>query len=235
MIGNVRYALYYAPAADTALWRFGSAVLGYDAATGRELPLLAPHGIATEAWHDLTTEPRRYGFHATLKAPFRIAAGGESGLIEALASFCAGRRPVGIGPLVVSALPAADDRGFVAFVPRNPPAALGQLEQDVVTMFDAFRLPLSPAEREKRRPERLSARQRDYLDRYGYPFVLDEFRFHMTLSGPIRDATAIAERLGDAASERGCPSDLAVDGLCLFGQASPDARFTILKRFCFAG
>lgn len=235
MSGNARYALYYAPAAETPLWRFGSAVLGHDAATGRDLPLLTPDGIAAEAWHELTSEPRRYGFHATLKAPFRIAPGDESGLIAALAAFCADRRPVGIGPLVVSALPAADDRGFVAFVPQSPPAALGELERDVVTKFEPFRLPLSPAEREKRRPERLSVRQRDYLDRYGYPFVLDEFRFHMTLSGPVRNAAAIAARLGAAARQKGCPAELTIDALCLFHQASPDERFSILRRFTFAG
>ena len=70
-----RYAVYYAPAADSALWRFGSATLGYDALTGEDLPFAVPPGCDLALWPAFTEEPRRYGFHATLKAPFELADG----------------------------------------------------------------------------------------------------------------------------------------------------------------
>ena len=81
----MRYAIYYAPDPASALWLFGSSVLGYDARTGRNVPLLAPAGISLADWEMATTDPRRYGFHATLKAPFRLALGmSEAALLDAV-------------------------------------------------------------------------------------------------------------------------------------------------------
>lgn len=74
-----RYALYYTPAADSALWRFGSATLGYDAITGRDIAFAVPPGCEALDWQELIAEPRRYGFHATLKAPFELANGRNEG------------------------------------------------------------------------------------------------------------------------------------------------------------
>ena len=82
---QVRYALYYTPPPDSPLWRFGCAVIGYDSVLGCDVPLALPEGWSTDDWRAATTEPRRYGFHATLKAPFRLAAGStEDDLLEAV-------------------------------------------------------------------------------------------------------------------------------------------------------
>ena len=64
-----RYAIYYTPAPGSDLDRFGAQLLGYDAFTGVDLPF--PDSILQMSpdWHDLTRDPRKYGFHATLKAP----------------------------------------------------------------------------------------------------------------------------------------------------------------------
>src|SRR5215468_10868409 len=63
-----RYAIYFAPAPESSLWRFGSATIGYNAASGRDIPATPPVGYEHAVWDRLTEEPRRYGFHATLKA-----------------------------------------------------------------------------------------------------------------------------------------------------------------------
>src|SRR4051794_24659558 len=111
-----RYAIYFAPPPESALWRFGSGVLGYDASTGADAPLLAPDGFLPAEWRDLTAEPRRYGFHATLKAPFRLAEGAtEADLAAAMARFAAQRPPVST-ELFVTALGS-----FVALAPRGQP------------------------------------------------------------------------------------------------------------------
>ncbi|MEN3351695.1 MAG: hypothetical protein V7632_5330, partial [Bradyrhizobium sp.] len=79
MASHPRYAIYHAPAPDSVLHRFGSTMLGYDAASGDDLRF--PDGV-TPDWRELTQDPRKYGFHATLKAPISLADGkDEAGLI----------------------------------------------------------------------------------------------------------------------------------------------------------
>src|SRR5262249_54746601 len=54
-----------------------------------------------------------------------------------------------------------------------------------VTAFDNFRSPVTPEERRRRLGAGLTNRQIENLDRWGYPYVLEDFRFHMTLTGPV--------------------------------------------------
>ena len=70
-----RYAIYYVPDADSALSRFGAEILGYDPFTGNDV--LVPGDLIMQApdWPALIKDPRKYGFHATLKAPFPLAPG----------------------------------------------------------------------------------------------------------------------------------------------------------------
>jgi Protein of unknown function (DUF1045) len=180
MTGQSRYAIYYAPSPDTPLWQFGSSVLGYDAATGLDIPGFSLHGHTAAQWAELTKRPRTYGFHATLKAPFHLAAGDDAQLRQHLARFCAARTPFRLGPLAVTAIQDQPGHGFVALTPAKFSPELIALERDVVVGFDPFRRAMTEDERHKRKPDTLSPRQRTYLDTYGYPFVLEEFRFHMT-------------------------------------------------------
>jgi Protein of unknown function (DUF1045) len=68
-----RYAIYFVPAAGSDLYRFGSSILGYDCYTGEAVT--HPDDVTGDAasWCSITEEPRRYGFHATLKAPFHLS------------------------------------------------------------------------------------------------------------------------------------------------------------------
>ena len=64
-------------------------------------------------WHDLTEDPRKYGFHATLKAPMSLAPGKtEAGLVAACESFAATPRPIPVIEPVVDSI-----SGFIAVVP----------------------------------------------------------------------------------------------------------------------
>lgn len=226
-----RYAVYLAPPPASALWRFGSAVLGYDAQTGEEVapPVLA--GFDRESWHRLTGEPRRYGFHGTLKAPFRLAAGmREADLVTAIAAACAAERAFLLPALEVRALGA-----FIALMAPAPPQALDALAERMVLGLDALRAPLTDAERAKRRPERLTDRQRAYLDAYGYPYVREEFRFHMTLTGPLAgdDLARAHAALAGAYVASGARAALPVAEVGLYVQAGPAARFRLARRFAF--
>jgi hypothetical protein len=228
-----RYALYLAPPPDTPLWAFGSGVIGYDAATGRELHGFAPEGHQPAAWRAMTEAPRLYGFHATLKAPFRLAEGAALAALEnELATFTAMRAAFDLGPLAVEAI--GSGQGFAALVPTRPSPELQDLETEAVAHFDRFRAPPTAEEIAKRRPHALTERQRASLERFGYPYVGPDFRFHMTLSGPVADAPGIADRLADAMANAIGSAHLLVEALVLFEQPAPGERFRIRRRFGFA-
>jgi putative phosphonate metabolism protein len=225
-----RYAIYFAPGPDSALWRWGCRVLGYDAARATDVEPLVPAGFTREAWLRLTAEPRRYGFHATLKAPFRLKPGfSPDDLVETCRRFAAARDGFTVDGLGVAALGR-----FVALRVGTRSAPLDRLAAEAVTAFETFRAPLTDAEREKRLKAGLDARQLSYLDAYGYPYVLDEFRFHMTLTGAVEAAHLPQVEAGLAESYRAeARGPMPVDAISLFVQPSPDARFTILGRYAF--
>lgn len=221
---SARYALYYAPEPSSALWRFGSAVLGYDAATGEAIEALTPEGVTADDWTSMTNDPRRYGFHATLKAPFHLASGvDEVDLVVALARFAEKQATVALGTCSIEVVEGA----FVALIPRRAPAELAALEQAVVTGFDAFRAPLTEADRSRRNLNALSPRQRQQLEQWGYPYVLDDFRFHMTLSGRLAAPAPIAASLQGLWAARQDTPDLSIDRIALFRQM-PGERFRII-------
>ncbi|GJE47598.1 hypothetical protein GOFOIKOB_0623 [Methylobacterium tardum] len=220
-----RYALYCLPAPGSRLEAFGRGVLGYDNVSGEPVP--HPEGLNVLA--TVTAGARTYGFHATLKAPLRLAAGAtEAGLIAAARDLAAAHPPVAVGPLTVAALGA-----FLALVPEDPPPGLGLLAAECVAALDPFRAPLTEAERAKRRPERLDPRGRALLDRWGYPYVFEAFRFHMTLTDALPEAERDAwhRRLSEAYAASG-PEPLVIDALGLLAQdgAGP---FRLLARLPF--
>ncbi len=227
-----RYAVYLAPPPMSALWRFGCDVLGRDAVTGERRSGFAIDGIDAEAWRELTAEPRRYGFHATLKAPFRLAAGMSADeLFQAVAALAGALAPFEAGPLGVSTLAAGTNRAFVALTPIAPSGELTRLENAVVRSLDHFRAPLTDGERLRRDPARLTPRQRDTFETWGYPFALDEFRPHFTLTNAIAEAETIAAALAQEFERRVASPLLRVDALALFAESGPDRAFTILRRF----
>ncbi|MDQ0503836.1 DUF1045 domain-containing protein [Xanthobacter agilis] len=223
-----RYAVYLAPATESPLWRFGSAIIGYDAATGAEPPAPDIAGFDPENWHALTAEPRRYGFHGTLKAPFRLADDKTEADLDALLhAFAAEHHPFELPPLVVRAIGT-----FVALVPPGPVPTLDDLARCAVVEVDPARAPLTPEELARRRPDQLSARQRAHLDRYGYPYVCEDFRFHMTLTGPLEDAahTHALNALTEAYAASGASVPLRVSDVGLYVQDRPGARFRLARR-----
>lgn len=225
MTGFPRYAIYFAAGRDAALSSFGAELLGYDAYTGNELPL--PHDVLHVApdWRDISADPRKYGFHATLKAPMALASGRtEAELMAACAVFAGKARPLPVIRPIVDAI-----SGFIAVIPAEPVDALQRLAADCVRDFDLFRAALSAEDRARRRPEKLSERQRDYLDRWGYPYVMEEFRFHMTLTGRL-DAERrgpILEMLQARFAALGIGT-LAIDRIALFRQDDAKARFRVV-------
>lgn len=230
---SARYAIYFAPHPDSRWWAFGSAWLGYDALTGAAVAQPSVAGVAADAFARLTRAPARYGFHATLKAPMRLAPGcDEATLDAALARFAAGRTPFGLPRMQVERL-----GGFLACTPVGHCAALHALADDCVRAFDAFRAPPDAAELGKRRAAGLTADQETMLARWGYPHVLQRFRFHMTLTGPLAGVPAdiaMAVHAAAAAAVAALADEpLVADAVCLFTQPGPDAAFRLHRRIPF--
>jgi hypothetical protein len=228
MASGARFAIYFVPAAETALYRFGAAVLGYDCYTGCEVPRRCGLGLTEAAWEGLTAEPRTYGFHATLKAPFRLRSGlDQADLIEDVRTLAACVPSV---PMIEPAVAVID--GFVAIVANTASPALDQLAADCVVALDRFWLPLLPQERSKRLAASLSERQIANLDRYGYPYVLEEFRFHMTLTGRIAPERrgAIHGPLQDAFAGLVGYGSVPIDRLVVLRQDDPSARFRVIAQ-----
>ncbi|MBO0904371.1 DUF1045 domain-containing protein [Jiella sonneratiae] len=214
----MRAAIYFTPPAGSALAITANRWLGRNPFDGE--PTRAPDAARDR----LVADPARYGFHATIVAPFRLAGAADLERIDArLAEFAAAQAPFSI----TASVPARLGR-FFALVPAAPSEPLQMLADSAVRAFAKFRAPLSEAEIARRRPEDLSERQRDHLLAWGYPYVFEEFRFHMTLSGPLSDDEAA--RLAPLLAEAFAPFDgapLAIDQLALFVEPEPGAPFRV--------
>ena len=227
---TARYAIYFAPQADSPLARFGAAWLGRDAETGAHLALPAIEGFSDERMAYITAAPRGYGFHATLAPPMRLAEGCTRGMLdEALGSFSASREPFRAPPLVLAALD-----GFLALVLSGASAPMQALEDDIIRTFHRFRAPPTPAEYIRREAGIHTTRQKELLRQWGYPFVLDEFRFHMTLTCALdQDERCALQRALEALTAPLCARPLVVDGIALFEQEARGAPFRLTRRYPF--
>lgn len=226
-----RYAIYFVPDRNSKLWAFGSSVIGYDSHTGKDVSFPDDPLFAGEEMRGWTDSPRTYGFHATLKAPFELAENvTEAELLEAADRFERGREPVELGGLTV-----AEMGGFIGLVPKEPCQELDSLAADCVTYFDEFRAPLSEADRARRLQSNLSPVQTAYLERWGYPYVLDEFRFHMTLTGrlPVDRRAEVRQALTRLYSALDGPT--TVDAISVCVQPTRDSRFVVLRRMHLSG
>lgn len=220
----MRVGIYFTPPADHPLVRVAADWLGRDAFSGRVEERGAVDGLTPGDVDELTASPRRYGFHATLKPPFRLAEGrtrDEVGV--ALAAFVGSHAPTTIPSLALSRIGA-----FFALTSDDELGEINDLAADAVRAFEPFRAPLNADEFARRRPERLTTAQRENLEHWGYPYLFDEFRFHMTLTGPVpearRDAVeaVLRRRFADFIGQ-----PLPVDGVALFCEPAPPGDFVV--------
>lgn len=227
MSAPARHAVYVVPAADHPLWAAGCDWLGRPRdGVAAGAPVRA--GVAT---------PWRYGFHATLKAPLRLGpACDEAGWIAAVQALARRHRAFLLPPLRVARL-----GGFLALRPESAPAAghpLRRLADDAVCALDAWRAPLSPAEQQRQLRAARTPRQQDQVARWGYAHVLDDWRFHLTLSDdlaatdPARLDALAAEARAHFAPALAVP--LACSELGLFVEPSPGAPFECRHRLALS-
>jgi putative phosphonate metabolism protein len=220
----MRYAIYFTPEQNNPLTRLAADWLGRDPFTGAatKTPASTVLSPAEIAFH--TASARRYGFHATLKAPFRLAEGeSQADLEAAMAEFARATAPVVIPRLVIKQMD-----GFFALVPGEENLGLQRFADDVVTSFDRFRAPLSETDIERRNPDALSPAEFRNLYQWGYPYVFDAFRFHMTLTGRVAENdSARVRRAVDEVFRAAIARPVTVAGLALFVEREPGAPFMV--------
>jgi putative phosphonate metabolism protein len=219
-----RYAIYFAPSPGSALESFGRRWF-------EERESAAALGLDPTDFHEITETARHYGFHATLKPPFRLREGRTlQALLESAQRFAEARTAFVAPPLT----PASLGR-FIALRPTEPSPVLDRLASDCVREFDGFRCSPGETELARRRQAGLSARQESLLALWGYPYVQDEFRFHMTLTGPLEETkqtrllTVLRDACADVARE-----PLTVDAVSIFVQEDRARPFRALKRLPLA-
>lgn len=229
----MRYAIYFALDADAQLMRLGNHWLGRDPYAGQSLVQPDVPGMTAERFHQLTVSPRRYGFHGTLKAPFALKDGEtEAALIEACADFAAAVSPFDLVGLDVHRLGS-----FLALTPTAQDNTLNAFAALCVRHFERFRAPLSAEDLERRRQAKLTAKQDGYVANWGYPYIFDEFRFHMTLSEKL-DEDQDAHVLADSAKDHFSPvanKPIACRQFGLYAEPQRGKPFVVQQIFDLTG
>ena len=227
-----RYAVYLAPRPGDFLWNFGSMWLGR-AAEGVVVPTRPSlPGLGTGEIDAATRIARLYGFHATLKPPFRLAQGrSESELLDLAEGFARRTRAFRLPRLAVRAI-----GGFLALVPAGTSPEADELAGACVRGFDRFRAAPGQDELARRRAAGLTKRQDELLGRWGYPYVFDEFRLHFTLTDRL--AVDGRERMREVLERLWSPhaaEEYPVGSICIFEQAAAGRPFHLLRRFPLEG
>ena len=224
---NHRYAIYYCPRPETPWWARGSQWLGRCAASQRAVQVPPVEGLTEQTYLQLTNDPRRYGWHATLKAPFTLATGHTEqdlrGAVHALAA--------GFNAFDLPVLQVRDLGHFLALVPQDASAPLDAIARACVTQLHPFAAPLSDTELARRRKSKLRPQEDAMLVQWGYPFVLDTFQFHCSLTGNLHILSA-AQSQAVVAAANDWFADLAAprfDSLALVAEPSPGADFVVLE------
>jgi putative phosphonate metabolism protein len=220
----VRYALYFTPPAGAFANR-GAAWLGWDSATGQPASPPALPNLPAPL-HEITDTPRRYGLHATLAPPFRLAEGRTgAALQDAITRFCQAHAPVTLDGLEIAAMGR-----FLALVPTGSTPALDALAADAVRAVDTFRAPLDAAALARRRTAALTPDQDANLVRWGYPYVMSAFRFHITLTGkrPRSELPAIRQVIARHLMPA-VPRPVRIDAVSLMGEDA-QGRFHLIRR-----
>jgi len=229
-----RYAIYFALPTDHPVYRLATLWLGYDVCTGRHI-----EDFEKTVYHrdlddlaNFSTNPKKYGFHATLKAPFRLQSGKNIEELEtALEAFSKNFSAFKCKPLKIKKI----DK-FLALMPVKSCKKLNALASECVTTFEDFRAPNTEVERARRHPENLTPNQIELLDKWGYPYVMDEFRFHMTLSNRLKkEDVKVVRKCLKQLFRSFLGKSFHVDQICLFHQSSYHEPFKLVKRYPLEG
>jgi Protein of unknown function (DUF1045) len=227
-----RYAVYFTPRANTQWALAGSQWLGRCIFSGKVFEAPVVEGMTPNELNALTQEPRRYGWHATLKAPFRLAvnpqAASEGALVDAMTRLVSSMQAFTLPPLRVGMM-----RNFVALRADGDQKRINAIARACVTNLHYLAQELDEQALARRRKAHLSPEQDRMLVQWGYPWVLEQFQFHLSLSGPV-DRLNLDTRwalLNAAQQHFAIEEDCRFDQISLFFEPHPDAPFELIESF----
>ena len=226
---EARFAVYYAPSRESAWWLAGSEWLGGDVESGVSYTPPQPAALSRTV-SELTRSPRRYGWHGTLVAPFRLADGvAPRDVLDDARRWAQQQKPF------ILPVEAATLGDFVALRPAEPTgeASMRELASSALRTLGGLRTRPSAADLARRLATPLTDRQRDLLVEWGYPYVFDEFRFHMTLSSSLEAAQERAALVAWWHDRIAALGPLVVDSAALFVEPAPGEPFVLWQRLPF--
>jgi len=228
----MRFAIYYAPASSSLLWHIGCQWLSHNDLAGKGIIPDSFSCFTAARLAEITESPRHYGLHGTLKAPFRLVSyRSEEDLHSCLNSFTRQRKPFVTPPLCLRLL-----NDFFCLCPERRASEIDNLAAECVQVFDEFRAPLNQIELDRRGTGALTEDEKHNLFTWGYPYVMEQFRFHITLTGRIDDEHE-RELLQTCLGDFFAPvigKSLTVDGISLFVEPSPGEPFFCSRHYPFS-
>ncbi|WP_162937919.1 DUF1045 domain-containing protein [Kiloniella sp. EL199] len=223
-----RYAIYYAPRFDSKLGQFGNAWFGFNPVSHEDIPRPNVEGMNAQEIENITQGSGRYSFHGTLRSPFKLRKNRNlDSLDKSLKSFVTKVRPIICGPLSIRSIGR-----FLALVPDDPESQVPDLAEQCMRALDNFRLAPDKQELDRRRQTGLTTIQEQLLLRWGYPFVMEEFRFHLTLSDKLEGMDLIKyQAILEKHCEGLCNEPFVIDEIALFGDPGQGGKFEEISRY----
>ena len=226
-----RHAAYYAPPQHSRLAQLGAQWLGRCAQSKSAVPQPDFPHISAAALRGYTAAAARYGWHATLKAPFTLQSGLEIAAIPAAFKALAQTQKT----LTLPPLKLRNMGDYLALVPDGPSGALQDLAFECVRALHPLAKPLSDEQIAQRRRTPLTPAQDTMLLQWGYPFVGDAFQWHMTLTGSLQGlAQSEVHKLWEAAMDWFGPvlnDPIELDAICWFVEPVAGGDFYEAQRF----
>ena len=183
-----RYAIYYAPPKESSLEEFGRYWFGWDPLNAKlinnkhRINYLNRFGIKNLINIDKNVLiPKKYGFHGTLIPPFKLNKNYSTNTLFKKTEEIAKK----FKKFKFYKFKLKKMNNFYAFVQNKKNNNINKLSNRLVRELFKFRSPLSKKEIDRRNPSKLSKLQLNILYKWGYPYIMSEFNFHMTLASEV--------------------------------------------------
>lgn len=226
---SARYALYFSPDDNSPLGLFGNKILGRNSKSQRADDAVSNFSDQRR-WKSLTKKPSHYGFHATLKAPFELAAGSSPVQLKQACQQLANK----LAPIELTGLAPGLISDFAALSLSLQPDALAALARTCVEALEPFRAPISEQDIQRRLHQPMSERQLFQLKHYGYPYIFDDFQFHMTLSDKLGDGDTDYLQWLEHEYTQMVTSTPVLDQIALYSQIDRASAFVLVEAYRLA-
>ncbi|MEU8642057.1 DUF1045 domain-containing protein [Streptomyces sp. NPDC048674] len=225
-------AVYIIPSQDSRIYQFGSSVLGYDIYRAQAIPASQDLTFAREC----VGESAEYGFHATLADALYFSSEQQIERVRAEVRFLSQEfKPFHLDGLEPAVSPH-DGRAAIIRA-QDSSGTVESIHHELVSRV--YRLAVSSTYLTGQTTKALPGdgqRAQMMLERYGSPFILENFMLHFTVCGSCpEEATSgivdgVRQKMGGILRER-----VFVDQIVLVTKRPGQSRWTIEESFPLCG